>query len=69
MRFNPATYSVIRDRNSVAVTLEALEAHDHSFTVVVATRDGSAVGEWEHLMDLQCSANVCICIVRICVDV
>ena len=58
VRFNPATYSVIGNRTSVTVTLEALAEHDHSFTVIVATRDGSAVGEWELLMGIQCPVHM-----------
>ena len=62
MRFNPATYSVIENRTSVTVTLEALAEHDHSFTVIVATRDGSAVGEWELLMDIRTVSCAYVCV-------
>ena len=62
VRFNPATYSVIGNRTSVTVTLEALAEHDHSFTVIVATRDGSAVGEWELRMGIRTVSCAYVCV-------
>ena len=46
VRFNQTTYYVTEGVNSSAViTLEALAIHNMSFSVIVTTRDGSAIGE------------------------
>ena len=46
VRFNPASYSVKEgvDGNAV-IFLEALDDHNFEFTVIVNSRDGSAIGE------------------------
>ena len=46
VRFNPANYSVKEgvDDNAVIV-LEALNNHNFDFTVIVNSRDGTAIGE------------------------
>ena len=46
VRFSPASYFVTEGVNTVAViTLEALANHTNSFTVVVATQNGTALSE------------------------
>ena len=46
VRFNPASYSVKEgiDGNAV-IFLEALDDHNFEFTVIVNSRDGTAIGE------------------------
>ena len=63
VRFNQTTYYVTEGVDSYAViTLEALAIHNMSFSVIVTTRDGSAVGEihaihrlWTNLFHYQCT--------------
>ena len=63
VRFSQTTYYVTEGKNSYTViTLEALAIHNMSFSVIVTTRDGSAVGEihaihrlWTNLFHYQCT--------------
>ena len=57
VQFNPANYSVKEGVNGSAVIfLEALDDHDTDFTVIVNSRDETAIGE----LCLQYSNNYTI---------